>query len=122
MMHFSTRGGPNAPGRARRAIEIMAADLERTVLNDVRILTTELVSNCVRHGDASRETEILLGYSRPNEVVRVEVTGPGEGFDLEMPAVDPSMPGGFGLLMVERVASRWGLTRGGRSVWFEIPR
>lgn len=122
MIHFRTRGGPHAAERSRRVLEAMAGDLEASVLDDVQLLTTELVNNCVKHGDAGPRTEIQLGYSTPNEMVRIEVTGPGEGFELEMPEPDPTTPHGFGLRMVDHVATRWGLSRGGCCVWFELSR
>ena len=122
MIQYQTRGGTHAATRIRRVLEAMAGDLEAPVLDDVQLLTTELVSNCVKHGDAGPHTEIQVGYSTPDGVARVEVTGPGGGFDLEMPAWDPTMPGGFGLLIVDRVATRWGLSHDGCCVWFEVSR
>jgi serine/threonine-protein kinase RsbW len=122
MIHYQTRGGIHAATRIRRVLEAMAGDLAAPVLDDVQLLTTELVSNCVMHGDAGLHNEIQLGYSTPDGMVRVEVTDPGGGFELEMPAFDPTMPGGFGLLIVDRVASQWGLSHDGRCVWFEVSR
>ncbi len=121
-MHFSTRGGPYAPERTRRVLKAMAGDLEGPMLDDVLLLTSELVSNCVKYGDADPKSDVHVSYSTPDGVVRVEVRGPGRGFELEMPVMDPTTPGGFGLLIMETVASNWGLRDGGRSVWFEVPR
>jgi anti-sigma regulatory factor (Ser/Thr protein kinase) len=100
----------------------MAGRIDSTVLENVQLLTTELVSNCVQHGNAGPKSEIQLGFSTPDGVVRVEVTDSGDGFELEMPVADPTTPGGFGLLIVDSGASRWGVSRDGRCVWFEVPR
>jgi len=122
MLHFLTRGGPDAAERVRRVLEAMAGDLEVCVLDEIQLLTTELVTNCVRHGGAGPDKEIQLGYAMPKGMVRVEVTGPGQGFEPEVAELDPTTPGGFGLLIVDRVATEWGLSRDGCCVWFEVSR
>ena len=46
-------GGPRSPQLARRAVEEhFAAELDEDRLASVELLTTELVSNAVRHGGA----------------------------------------------------------------------
>jgi serine/threonine-protein kinase RsbW len=54
--------------------------------------------------------------------VRVEVTDPGSGFS--KPRVGPPAPdalGGRGLLIVDRLATRWGVSSGSPTrVWFEL--
>src|SRR5207245_2733634 len=60
------------------------------------------------------------GNDRFARRVRVEVSDPGPGFQ---PRTAGPEPGGFGLMLVERLADRWGVDPGGRSrVWFEIDR
>jgi anti-sigma regulatory factor (Ser/Thr protein kinase) len=114
-------GGPKAPARARTALR----SLDRTLTdlrNDVDLLVSELVSNSVLHAHADQIE--LRAYSAP-ELVRVEVTDQGPGFDAGEARSEPSMEGegGFGLLIVDKVADRWGVTRDrGPSVWFEIDR
>jgi anti-sigma regulatory factor (Ser/Thr protein kinase) len=114
-------GGPKAPARARSALR----SLDRTLthlLDDVDLLVSELVSNSVLHARANQIE--LHAYSAP-ELVRVEVRDQGPGFDAEQVGSEPSTDGegGFGLLIVDKVADRWGVTRDRRpSVWFEIDR
>jgi anti-sigma regulatory factor (Ser/Thr protein kinase) len=114
-------GGPKAPARARNALR----SLDRTLTglrDDVDLLVSELVSNSVLHARASQIE--LHAYSAP-ELVRVEVRDQGPGFDAREVGSEPSMDGegGFGLLIVDKVADRWGVTRDRQpSVWFEIDR
>jgi hypothetical protein len=52
--------------------------------------------------------------------VRVEVADHGPGFDPEIRHETP----GFGLRLVDKLASRWGVERSARGcrVWFEVDR
>jgi hypothetical protein len=66
---------------------------------------------------------VILRFALSPECIRVEVHDAGEGFSMAEVGKHRTEPGGYGLLMVERGASRWG-TRGddGNSVWFELDR
>ena len=53
------------------------------------------------------------------------MTNPGDGFDWNgRESDDPLEPGGYGLLLVDRMSSRWGIERsaGSTTVWFELDR
>jgi PAS domain S-box-containing protein len=117
--------GGGAPRRARAALgEWLDGVLDEDRLGDARLLVSELVTNGVlygarRAGDAL-DLDVVIGPS----CVRVEVHNPGPPFTprLEEP-VPADARGGRGLLLVRRVASRWGAGRGDRTcVWFEIDR
>ena len=66
--------------------------------------------------DAPVELAVRIG----NRAIRVEVRDGGSGFRPGKP--EPrGAEGGFGLYLVERMASRWGVdTRDGTRVWFEL--
>ena len=115
------RGGPEAAARARRALSKLRADIDPPLMETLRLLVTELVSNSVRHARADTVVlKVLVGRT----VVLTEVTDEGPGFD---PA-DASKPGtddsGWGLFLVERLAQRWGVTQqaDATKVWFELRR
>jgi anti-sigma regulatory factor (Ser/Thr protein kinase) len=98
------------------------AECPDDLVDETELLVTELVTNAVRHGGLTAEDTIDLTILVRANVVRVEVAEGGPGFD---PAsaleVDPEAVGGWGLLLVSRVSSRWGVTRGAPNVaWFEI--
>lgn len=118
-------GTPSSVAAARRAVEAhLGPRLTDAELADVRLLVSELASNAVRHGGRG-PTELTLGCD--TRAVRAIVVDPGSGFlppdrDLDAPVEEPT-EGGYGLALVARLASRWGVDRdGGTRVWFELDR
>jgi len=111
-------GGPGAAGRARRELAALDADLEGPVLDSVRLLATELVTNAVRHaGAATVELVVLVGSRR----VHVEVANAGGSFPARP---DGERDSGWGLFLIDRLSDDWGVTddRGRQRVWFELER
>src|SRR5256885_1995531 len=85
------------------------------------LLVSELVTNSVKHLWAINGA-IELVACITFDVVRVEVSDDGEGFD-PPPLADDDAESGRGLQLVQALADRWGRRRGPRtSVWFEIDR
>ena len=112
--------GPEAAAEARRAIAALRADLDPPLVETLRLLVTELVTNSVRHTKCDAiELRVAVGSS----AVLTEVTDDGPVFD-----PDPDSPndpgGGWGLVLVERLARDWGVREEGDSkrVWFELQR
>ena len=86
----------------------------------VALLASELVSNAVRHARAE-SVELCFGVASGH--VRVEVADNGNGLGRRQRPPDPNRAGGWGLYIVERLASRWGVIEtSGARVWFEIDR
>jgi anti-sigma regulatory factor (Ser/Thr protein kinase) len=117
-------GGPGAAGTAREAFSgFEGAPLPQQVVDDVRLLISELVTNSVRHGGAIGSKGIRLKISFVEDSVRVEVTDKGVGFDVPgTPTPRTDLTGGWGLVLLDRIAHRWGVDRAkrGTMVWFEI--
>jgi anti-sigma regulatory factor (Ser/Thr protein kinase) len=113
-------GGLRAPQSARRAIEQhFAATVDTDLLASVELLTTELVSNAVRHGGAGEDDVVVLHIAVAPGRLRVEVCDTGDGFEAGRPT--PYGEGGYGLFLVSEVSSRWGVSReGGNCAWFEL--
>jgi anti-sigma regulatory factor (Ser/Thr protein kinase) len=101
---------------ARRELDAALRRLSPDRRADARLLTTELVTNAFRHG---RPPITLVIDERPDHV-RVEVVDAGGGRPRRRP--EPGADGGWGLLLVESAADRWGVADGSTSVWFEIDR
>jgi anti-sigma regulatory factor (Ser/Thr protein kinase) len=117
------RGGPQAGARARRELSKLRADIDPPLMETLRLLVTELVSNSVRHANSQTVLlKVLVGRS----VVLTEVTDHGPGFDPGQadPEPEPGAESGWGLFLVERLAHRWGVSHGDDStrVWFELLR
>jgi anti-sigma regulatory factor (Ser/Thr protein kinase)/uncharacterized protein YbcI len=114
---------PEAPRDARRALDIVRDPLERRELDVLRLVVTELVSNAVRHADTDGDATVELEIAISPATVRVEVTDGGAGFDA--PSLNDDMPatGGRGLIIVDQLATRWGITANPTTrVWLEIDR
>jgi anti-sigma regulatory factor (Ser/Thr protein kinase) len=114
-------GGPEAAAKARRALSKLRADIDPPLMETLRLLVTELVSNSVRHAHADT---VLLKVLVGRGAVLTEVTDEGPGFDptgAGEPGTDDS---GWGLFLVERLAHRWGVNQNqdATKVWFELLR
>jgi len=111
-------GGPGAAGRARRELAALEAHLEGPVLDSLRLLVTELVTNAVRHARAPAvELAIVVGARR----VHVEVANAGGAFGAR-PREDRDS--GWGLVLIDRLSDDWGVADepGQQRVWFELER
>src|SRR3954469_6253053 len=112
---------PMAATAARVAVtERLAARLTDHVLEDVRLLVTELITNALRHGHLRTGDRVSLRASIDDRVVRIEVRNPGNDGDVELRKPGPR-GGGYGLQLVQRLAKRWGVDqRDGTVVWCEL--
>jgi anti-sigma regulatory factor (Ser/Thr protein kinase) len=117
-LNASFRATRKAAWQARHALRRLA--LPRPLGDHAELLVSELVTNSVRHGGLS-----------PDEVVRITADWSGTRLKVAVragqsalpPAVSGSVPppgaeSGWGLYLVNRLASRWGTAAGGS--WFEL--
>jgi anti-sigma regulatory factor (Ser/Thr protein kinase) len=117
--------GPDAAAEARRAIAQLRADLDPPLIETLRLLVTELVTNSVRHTDCE---SVMLRVAVGKAAVLTEVADEGACFDPAAYAfIEPEGhdgEGGWGLFLVERLARNWGVKDDGGSkrVWFELGR
>jgi anti-sigma regulatory factor (Ser/Thr protein kinase) len=114
-------GGPEAGARARRALSRLRADIDPPLMETLRLLVTELVSNSVRH---ARAETVVLKVVVGRAAVLTEVTDEGPGFEPAETGPSGSDDGGWGLFLVERLSHRWGVAQEGDAtrVWFELLR
>lgn len=108
-----------APRLARRFVVAALDALGALVLPDVAaLLVTELVTNSVVHGKGPLRVAV---EAADEHGVRVTVTD-GSTVVPELRDPDPSSTSGRGMLLVDRLARRWGVdvTGSGKSVWFEL--
>jgi anti-sigma regulatory factor (Ser/Thr protein kinase) len=120
-LRMSLGRGPEAAAEARRAIGELRADLDPPLMETLRLLVTELVTNSVRHTAADSVTlRVAVGRS----AVLTEVADTGPGFEPECVEQAGDEDTGWGLFLVQRLAQSWGVKHDGPSkrVWFELRR
>jgi len=107
----------NAAAVARSALRRSYADcVDADLLADAELLVSELASNALRHGRG----EITLRARLDADRLFVEVIDEGSGFERTLRREEFEQVGGWGLDIVEDVASRWGVHEGTTHVWFEL--
>jgi anti-sigma regulatory factor (Ser/Thr protein kinase) len=120
-MQFSFQFPPadDAPAQARAALEVFDQILAPEVLEDLQLVVSELVTNSVKFGPKRSITLSLQIEAYGRVLGEVIDQGDGERAKVEM-FPEPSLDGGWGLHLVNRVAKRWGVHEGSTHVWFEI--
>ena len=118
MRTFDIARDERAPVAARHALDELSDDLSPAVLDDARLLVTELVTNSVRHGQGD-QVRLILDVPEPDRL-RCEVIDNGHGFLPIARSRDSTDEGGWGLYLVEKLARQWGVREGSTHVWFEI--
>ena len=117
--HRFRRDLPEVPD-ARSFVASVLESKGVPVTDDVLLVTSELVTNAVRHGEGEIEVRVDVGH----RAVRLEVLDEGSAAVPEPPGVMPvDGPGGWGLHLVRAVAQAWGsgLDPHGRTlVWAEV--
>ncbi len=113
---------PIAPALARAGMRTLAKELPASVVDDVSLLTTEVVSNAVRHGSSAPTQDIEIAVE-VDDRIHVEVRDTGGGFEAAVPAPDAmGRTAGWGLFLLDTLASAWGTEHdaGRTMVWFEM--
>jgi anti-sigma regulatory factor (Ser/Thr protein kinase) len=91
-----------------------------SALDDARLLVSELVGNSMRHARIGPDDTIRVTAQVENGRLRVDVIDGGRGGPQVVGGIRPS-PGaesGWGLYLVETLATRWGHSAG--RYWFEL--
>ena len=117
---------PAEPHSAKMARDTMAG-LDGhlgNVFGDVVLLISELVTNSVRHAGLDATQPLQLSVVTSGDTVRVAVRDPGPGFRPPPPPPNPAHVGGWGLVLVDQLAEKWGVEHDGEAnvVWCELKR
>lgn len=113
--------GPEAAAAARAAISMLDGCAPRELLDDARLLTSEVVTNAVRHSGAAEGSVVDVEVAATADHVAVGVSDQGNGFVPRARTKGQSEGSGWGLHLVERLASSWGVEAEPQPrVWFEL--
>ena len=113
---------PEVVTTARRALDRLANLLPPERLEEVRLVVSELVTNCILHAGLSPNDRISVSVSTSGDSVRGRVCDPGCGFEVPSePSPRSTLRGGWGLPIVDKLTDRWGVEQNSQvCVWFEI--
>lgn len=91
-------------------------------IDDAKLLTSEVVTNAVRHSGLGAEGSIGLAVKLSPDRVRIEVSDAGIGFDIAaLDAPSAKNESGWGLFLVQEVSDGWGVIKNDPNVvWFEL--
>ncbi|GAC1434630.1 MAG: hypothetical protein NVSMB51_02250 [Solirubrobacteraceae bacterium] len=120
LVRLALRPGVDAPGQARDALKGLP-ELE-PVCEDALLVVSELVTNAIRHSGCGPDEFIKISAILDDQAIRIAVEDPGRSG--QAPAIAEQRPpaeGGHGLLLVDQLASRWGVEDPDtRVVWAEL--
>jgi serine/threonine-protein kinase RsbW len=117
-------GGTSAACVARELLtERFGETTPAVTMHDLHLLATELITNAVLHACVGEADTLELRVAPTRAGLHVEVTDPGADSVPEVQPLDPTVPGGMGLLLVDQISTKWGVERtprGENRVWFEL--
>jgi len=113
---------PETVSEVRQAFDALA--LNEPTLETARLLVTELITNSIRHAGLGADERIRIRAEINDGQLRVDVLdGSGRRKPQRLAGAIRPPPGaesGWGLFLVDRLATRWGW--GGDGYWFELER
>jgi anti-sigma regulatory factor (Ser/Thr protein kinase) len=121
-LDVSIRATREAAAKARRVLRQLALPLP--LAGDAQLAVSELVTNSVRHAGLAPDDLIRVTVDWSGARLKVHVRDGGRGVRPTTVSGSirptPGAESGWGLFLVDRVASRWGTSVDG--YWFELRR
>jgi anti-sigma regulatory factor (Ser/Thr protein kinase) len=108
---------PEASARARAELRLLEERIGCRRLSDLLLVLTELITNSVKFGPGV-QIDVRLDIRDDGSVSGLVVDG-GSG-RVEIRDNPITEPGGFGLRIVDQLASDWGVRPRTSDVWFEL--
>jgi anti-sigma regulatory factor (Ser/Thr protein kinase) len=96
-------------GRVREALESWLGDrgLAPDVVDDIRLIATELVGNAVRHASPLGNGTVLVRWEAEDSTLALSVCDGGGSTEPEQVEAAPFDVGGRGLAIVDALSSKW---------------
>jgi anti-sigma regulatory factor (Ser/Thr protein kinase) len=120
-LHQTLPSEPASIPHARAVLDRLRPSLDELTWRNGRLALSEVVTNAVRHGPDGGAASIEVVMEAADGRLRVEVADAGWGFVPRPRDPEQGAGSGWGLHILDLVASRWGVEREPRSrVWFEV--
>jgi anti-sigma regulatory factor (Ser/Thr protein kinase) len=122
---ISLAASPDAVPRARAEVTAWLGQnsLDGRLIDDARLLVSELVTNCIRHARLIPDQLLRLTASLRAGMLRLELHDDGtDGTVTRRTPQHHDGAGGFGLDLVAQLSRAWGVERNahGTTVWLEL--
>jgi anti-sigma regulatory factor (Ser/Thr protein kinase) len=113
-------GSPESVAEARDYVR-QKLGTGHPAVDDVTLLTSELVTNSVIHSNSRNGGSVTLALADCHDFIHVDVVDSG-GDTVPCVRGDVLAEGGRGLMLVDLLSQRWGVYEddAGRTVWFEV--
>ncbi len=113
-------GSPESVAAAREYVR-RKLGTRHPALDDVTLLTSELVTNAVIHSNSRNGGSVSLALADCHCFIHVDVVDSG-GDTVPCVRGDVLAEGGRGLMLVDPLSQRWGIYEddAGRTAWFEV--
>jgi anti-sigma regulatory factor (Ser/Thr protein kinase) len=99
-----------AAAAARGALNRFSSHLDNDLRERSALVISEVVTNAVSHAGLAAAQRVDLRIAMSAELLRIEVTDDGPGFDPAAVEPDPAQKlGGWGLVLIDRMTDRWGV-------------
>jgi anti-sigma regulatory factor (Ser/Thr protein kinase) len=99
--------GPRAPAEARQFVDSLVDHVPGLILDDVRLVASELVGNSVKHAGNPPGHPIHIRFQVRPDRLRLEVVDRSV-FDPSPETSDELREVRWGLLIVDRIVEAWG--------------
>jgi len=111
----------DAPAKARQECGAQTRNVvSRDVAATACLLVSELVTNTVRHGDCRPNDTLALLIDREPDCLRVAVCQRTAVGALRVLTDQVALEGGWGLMLVDKLAEEWGVDDDPNCVWFKL--
>ena len=120
---LSVPAEPLSLGIVRRAVQGLEESCGEEVTSRLAVIYSELVTNAIRHSGIRPTDRVEVTIEVSPERIHGSVVDAGRGFDPSHVPEKPPEQGGFGLRIVEGMATHWGVNRNGSGrteVWFDL--
>ena len=111
----------DAPAKARQDCTARTRGVvSREVAVTACLLVSELVTNTVRHGDCRPDDTVEVLIDRDPDCLRVAVCQRAAIGALQVATDREAREGGWGLMLVDKLAEEWGVENEPNCVWFRL--